>query len=186
MIDIPDLDGPRGDPAGPLPRQAAGRRRRPAEDRAGDARLLRRRPGQRHERGRLAGRPPHGQPDHADGPGGGRGKGRGRPGTQEPPPGRRKGSAAWPITRSGTPWSPPSASTPTPCRRSASSPAAAPPWATRLQLPTDDQFLLTRRRTVGPPQRTAGRPGRGRTGLRRGKHRRRERPGTPPPRWRGG
>ena len=34
VIDIPDLDGPRSDSEGPLPRQAAGRRRQPAKDRA--------------------------------------------------------------------------------------------------------------------------------------------------------
>ncbi len=78
----------RGDSQGPLPRQAAGRRRRPAEDRARDAGVFRRRSGQRHERGRALGRPPHVNADHPEGPRRGRGKGRGRPGTQEPPPGR--------------------------------------------------------------------------------------------------
>ena len=39
-------------------------------------------------------------------------------------------NAAWPITKWATPWWPPTANTPTRCTKSASCPAAAPPWVT--------------------------------------------------------
>ena len=135
VIDAPDMEGReailkvhgRGKPLAD--------ERRPAQDRPGDARLFRRRPGQRRQRGGPDGRPPQGRGDHPEGPGGGRRKGGGRPGAEEPPPGRGRASAAWPITKSAMPWSPPTASMPTRCTRSASFPAAAPPWATPCNCP---------------------------------------------------
>ncbi len=124
-----------GDPESPLPRQTPGRRRRPAKDRPGDARLLRGRPGQRRQRGRAAGRAPQGQA-------------RSPRGTWKRPSRRwwparsaraaawtSKASAAWPITKWAMPWSPPTASMPTRYTRSASCPAAAPPWAIPCSCP---------------------------------------------------
>ena len=55
VVDSPDLTAARRFESS-LPRQAAGRRRRSAQDRAGHARLFRRRPGQRHQRSGPAGR----------------------------------------------------------------------------------------------------------------------------------
>ena len=56
-VDRPDLLGPQGDPRGARQGQAARARRRPRDRRPPDARLHRRRPGQRAQRGRAAHRP---------------------------------------------------------------------------------------------------------------------------------
>ena len=75
--------GPQGHPAGPRPRQAAGRGRGPRRHRPADARLHRRGPGERDQRGRAAGGAVE-QEGHRDvGDRGGHRPGDGRPRAQD-------------------------------------------------------------------------------------------------------
>ena len=64
VVDRPDLQGSRGDPARARPRRGPGPQRRAAHDRRSHPRLHRRRPGERGERGRAAGRSPREERRH--------------------------------------------------------------------------------------------------------------------------
>ena len=64
VIDRPDLEGRKAHPEGPRARQAVRRRRWTSTCRAPHARLHRRRPGERDQRGRAARRAPRQEGDH--------------------------------------------------------------------------------------------------------------------------
>ena len=134
VIDAPGHERPRGDPEGPLPRQTAGRRRRPAEDRPGDARLFRGRSGQRRQRGRPLGRAAQVQRNHPEdmeeavekvvaGPE--------RKSRRLDEQGKRRVA----YHEVGHALVAAYSSMPTPCTRSASCLAAAPPWAIPCSCP---------------------------------------------------
>ena len=83
-VDAPDLRGPVPDPQGARRGQADGARRRPGGRGPAYARLHRRRPGQRAERGRAADRPAERPDDHQRVPRRGHRPGRRRPAEAQP------------------------------------------------------------------------------------------------------
>ena len=130
VVDSPDIDGREAILKVHARDKPSGRRRQSAQDRTGHARLFRRRPGQRAQRSRPAGRPPASseitQKDLEDavekvvaGP------------ERKSRRLDRSKNAASPTTKWATPSSPPTASMPTPSTKSASSLAAGPRSATR-------------------------------------------------------
>ena len=117
VVAQPDLAGRKGILQGARPRQAHRAGHRPRHHRPPDARLHRRRPGQRDQRGRAADRADQRQADHA------------WPRSRRPSTGSwparsaracccRSGSGrSSPTTRAGTPWSATPCRTPTRCTR---------------------------------------------------------------------
>ena len=184
VVDAPDIDGreailkvhSRGKPLGG--------RRQFAGDRPGDGGLFRGRPGQCLERGGAAGRPPRrpsiAQKDLEEAVE----KLVAGPGAEQPPAGRRA-EAPRGLSRGGA----------CPGRRLQQARRPAPQDQHRAPRPGRLGLYLAaaRRRTIphdpfgaaGPDQGTAGRPGGGRGGVRRGEHRGRKTTWSGPRPWPG-
>ena len=176
VVDAPDMEGrwailkvhARGKPLAANDRLA--------EDCPGNARPVRRRSGQRAERGGLDRRPAQGRGNHPARPRGSGREGPGRAGAEEPPA-RRAGKTPRGLSRSR------------PCpgghlqqtRRPGPQDQHRSPrpraLGYTLQLPEAEQFLLTRSELLDRIRGHVGRPGRRRGDLQRSQHRLRKRPG---------